>query len=113
MLTAVPGLCCAGCTVALRFFAGVNGLMYTEEAFQHRLQRLSWDCRRGMKEVEMFICPFRDTQFVVLSRPEQEAFLDLLDCEDVDLLAWFTGDTQPDAPALAAIVQRVLDHAAR
>lgn len=87
--------------------------MRTDEEFQRRRTRLSWDCRRGMKEVEILLNPFRETQFAALSRPEQETFLDLLDGDDADLFAWFTGDTRPAEPALSAMIECVLAHAAR
>lgn len=87
--------------------------MRTEEEFARRLQRLDWDCRRGMMESEVLILPFRHDCFAQLGREEQEAFLDLLDCNDADLFAWFTSDERPAEPPLARIIDRVVAHAAR
>lgn len=87
--------------------------MRTDDEFARRLQRLSWDCRRGMKETEVLLTPFRAVCFDALPRAQQEDFLDLLDCSDADLFAWFAGGERPvDAP-LAAIVDAVLAHAER
>ena len=86
--------------------------MRSDDEFARRLQRLSWDCRRGMKETEVLLTPFREQRFDALPRGEQEAFLDLLDCSDADLFAWFTGGDCPRDPQLAAIVDAVLVHAA-
>lgn len=87
--------------------------MRSAEEFARRLQRLEWDCRRGMKETEAFLTPFRTERFASLPRAEQEAFLDLLDCSDADLFAWFTSDERPDDAALARMVDLVLAGAAR
>lgn len=84
--------------------------MRTDEEFARRLQRLDWDCRRGMMESEVLILPFRHECFAQLDRADQEAFLDLLDCNDADLFAWFTSDQRPDAPQLAGIIDLVLAH---
>ena len=86
--------------------------MRTDEEFARRLQRLGWDCRRGMKETEVMLQPFREQCFDTLPRAQQEAFLDLLDCSDADLFAWFAGGERPAAAALADMVERVLAHAA-
>lgn len=85
--------------------------MRTDEEFARRLQRLDWDCRRGMMESEVLILPFRHDRFAQLGRADQEAFLDLLDCNDADLFAWFTSDARPDEPQLARIIDLVLAHA--
>lgn len=86
--------------------------MRSDEEFARRLQRLSWDCRRGMKETEVLLTPYREACFAALDRDGQEAFMDLLDCSDADLFAWFTGGECPPDPRLAAIVDAVLVHAA-
>lgn len=86
--------------------------MRSDDEFARRLQRLSWDCRRGMKETEVMLSPFRVACFDALDRAGQEAFLDLLDCEDADLFAWFTSADRPADPAVAAMIDRVLAHAA-
>lgn len=83
--------------------------MRTDEEFERRLRRLDWDCRRGMKEVEVLLLPFRERFFDGLPRVEQEAFLDLLDCEDVDLLGWLTQQCTPQDPRLARMVNLVLE----
>ena len=87
--------------------------MRSDEEFAHRLQRLSWDCRRGMKETEVMLTPFRDACFGQLDRAGQEVFLDLLDYSDADLFAWFTSNERPADAALAAMVDAVLAHAAQ
>lgn len=86
--------------------------MRSDEEFARRLQRLEWDCRRGMKETEVMLSPFRTGRFPTLDRAGQEAFLDLLDFSDADLFAWFTSTERPADPALARMVELVLADAA-
>lgn len=86
--------------------------MRSDEEFARRLQRLEWDCRRGMKETEVMLSPFRTGRFPTLDRAGQEAFLDLLDFSDADLFAWFTSTERPEDPALARMVELVLADAA-
>jgi len=87
--------------------------MRTADEFARRLQRLSWDCRRGMKETEVLLTPYREACFDGLPRAQQEDFLDLLDCSDADLFAWFAGGERPADARLAAMVDAVLAHAER
>lgn len=86
--------------------------MRTDAEFARRLQRLEWDCRRGMKETEVMLSPFREAHFHALPRPEQEAFFDLLDCSDADLFAWFTSNERPVEGHLARMIDLVLADAA-
>lgn len=85
--------------------------MRSNDEFARRLQRLSWDCRRGMKETEVLLTPYRAACFDALPREQQEDFLDLLDCSDADLFAWFAGGERPQEAGLAAMVDAVLAHA--
>ncbi len=86
--------------------------MRSDEEFARRLQRLDWDCRRGMKETEVMLAPFRRERFDALPRADQETFLDLVDCNDADLFAWFAGGERPQNAALARMVDLVLADAA-
>lgn len=85
--------------------------MRSDEEFARRLQRLSWDCRRGMKETEVLLTPYRAVCFDALPRAQQEDFLDLLDCSDADLFAWFAGGERAPDARLAAMVDAVVAYA--
>lgn len=85
--------------------------MRSDDEFARRLQRLSWDCRRGMKETEVLLTPYRAACFDALPRARQEDFLDLLDCSDADLFAWVAGGERPQDSRLAAMVDAVLAYA--
>ncbi|HKI73725.1 MAG TPA: succinate dehydrogenase assembly factor 2 [Pseudomonadales bacterium] len=71
-------------------------------------KRLKWRCRRGMLELDMVLIPFFDENFASLDNLQQHAFVKLLDCEDPDLLVWFSRRTQPEDDELAGIVNTIL-----
>jgi antitoxin CptB len=82
--------------------------MRSDDEFNRRRQRLAWDCRRGMKELDIVLQPFAEQHFATLDRTGQEAFLDLLDAADPDLFDWFTAGVVPADAQTAATVRRVL-----
>lgn len=71
-------------------------------------KRLQWQCRRGIKEVEVLLLPFFETQFNQLDRDDQQLFECLLACHDVDLFDWFTGRGKPEDLELARLVDAIL-----
>ena len=70
--------------------------------------RLSWQCRRGIKEVEVVLLPYFEKRFNQASEREQALFIRLLDCQDVDMFEWFTYRAEPEDSELAEIVGIVL-----
>ncbi|WP_062269187.1 succinate dehydrogenase assembly factor 2 [Endozoicomonas arenosclerae] len=74
-------------------------------------RRLQWHSRRGMLELDVLLEPFTNEAFKSLSEEDQRVYLKLIDCEDPDLFAWFMGDGRPQDPALAAMVDKVVQHA--
>lgn len=60
-----------------------------EEARLKRLKMRSW--RRGMKEMDLILGPFADTELAALGAPDLDAYELLLDENDQDLYLWVTG----------------------
>ncbi|MCL1628142.1 succinate dehydrogenase assembly factor 2 [Roseibaca sp. V10] len=60
-----------------------------EEARLKRLKMRSW--RRGMKEMDLILGPFSDTELAAFSAAELDAYERLLDENDQDLYLWVTG----------------------
>ncbi|MCJ8338725.1 MAG: succinate dehydrogenase assembly factor 2 [Pseudomonadales bacterium] len=58
--------------------------MYTEED----VRRLTWQCRRGMLELDVLFVPFMEQAFAGLSEKDKDIFVRLLACEDQDLFFW-------------------------
>lgn len=61
-------------------------------------QRLRWQCRRGMLELDLLLQEFLDHNFMQLDENEQGLFIKLLDTPDQELLELLMGrETHRDA----------------
>jgi antitoxin CptB len=72
------------------------------------LQRLRWQCRRGMLELDHLLGRFLDLGYAELSEAERQDFLALLGKPDPHLSDWFMGRSEPPEPRLQALVARIL-----
>lgn len=79
------------------------------ELSELEFNRLRWRSRRGMLELDLLLLPFFDEVFSELESDEQQAFIKLLEQDDPDLLEWFSRKGESDDPALAALVEKILD----
>lgn len=75
------------------------------------LNRLAWQCRRGMLELDIFLGRFFREAYLNLSDEEKAQFVQLLACTDQDLFVWLTGRVEPNDPALVNIIKLVRQHA--
>ena len=71
------------------------------------LAKLKWQCRRGMRELDVLLEEFLAQGYGSLSPAEQESFERLLDRPNEDLIAWFINGDNPEDEALAEIVRLV------
>ena len=69
---------------------------------------LRWQCRRGLKELDVLLEPFMEEHYRDLPEDEQQLFRRLLEQEDVDLLAWFMQYLRPEDPDLERMIHVVL-----
>lgn len=61
------------------------------------LQRVRWQCRRGLLELDLALRAFVDRQYATLSPSERAAFRRLLEISDAQLQAWLLGNEEtPD-----------------
>ena len=74
-----------------------------------KLNRLRWRSRRGMLELDLLLLPFFDEVYRDLPEHQQQAFENLLEQEDPDLLQWFSQKASPTDPAMAELVLVILD----
>ena len=65
--------------------------MYTEL----ELNRIKWQCRRGMKELDLMVQTFFDNEFLTLSDDDQKIFVKLLDESDLNLFRWLLRGEAP------------------
>ena len=64
----------------------------------YNIDRLRWQCRRGMLELDYLLGDFLDHRFGALSPAQQADFVRLLGEADQDLQRWLVGgEPAPDA----------------
>ena len=71
------------------------------------INRLRWQCRRGMRELDLLLLQFLDSGYVELDANAALAFNRLLDCPDALLLEWLLGRQLPSDKEVADVVQRI------
>ena len=78
---------------------------------QEEMNRLFWHSRRGMLELDILLVPFAKEVYPSLSEEDQQRYVKLLTCEDVDLFAWFMGREVPEDEENAYMIQMILTRA--
>jgi len=71
------------------------------------MDRLRWQCRRGMLELDEILLRYLEERFVQSSEEEQGQFRRLLDVEDPVLNEWLLLGHSPGDRAIDNIIQRV------
>jgi antitoxin CptB len=71
-------------------------------------RRLAWQCRRGIKEVEVLLVPYFEKHYRNLDELGQQRFVKLLAQEDVELFEWFTTRSRPDDADLTNMINAIL-----
>ncbi|MFQ5487732.1 MAG: succinate dehydrogenase assembly factor 2 [Gammaproteobacteria bacterium] len=69
--------------------------------------RLRWQCRRGMRELDLLLEDFMCEQYDSLGKEERQAFRRLLDCPDQLLLEYLMGRMAPSDKEVAYVVARI------
>lgn len=71
-------------------------------------KQYQWQCRRGLKEVEVVLNDYLERFFDSDSAELKSLFGTLLAEQDADMFEWFTGRSAPQDAALAEYVQQML-----
>jgi antitoxin CptB len=66
--------------------------------------RLLWQCRRGIKEMDIIFQDFINHSYDQLTDDEKNAFSRLLDEQDLDILNWIIGKDKPYDNELVNII---------
>lgn len=74
--------------------------------------RLRWQCRRGMRELDLLLLQFLDRGYRDLDAAAAQVFARLLECPDALLLEWLLGRQIPSDKDVADVVQRIRRSAA-
>lgn len=74
---------------------------------QHEKNRIHWQCRRGMLELDDMLQGFLKQGFNELLDNERAQFESLLTCHDNLLLEYLMGRTVPADPDTANVVNKI------
>ena len=73
------------------------------------IKRIAWHSRRGMLELDLILMPFVEKHYSQLDKAQQQAYVQLLACEDQDLFGWFLQHQQSQDPVLQGMVELILE----
>jgi antitoxin CptB len=79
------------------------------EALAPELKRLRWQCRRGMREMDMLLERWLDRHYVPASAAVRADFAALLSTEDDLLWDWLMGKGAPSNAAQAQLIAAIRD----
>ena len=72
------------------------------------LSRLRWQCRRGMRELDVLMTRWLERDWPAASSAERSAFQQLLALQDPELAEYLLrGEPHPD-PIAATVIERML-----
>jgi len=71
------------------------------------MDRLRWQCRRGMLELDEILLRYLEQRFTAAPAEEQAQFRRLLDVEDPVLNEWLLLGNYPGDQSINNIIQRV------
>lgn len=71
------------------------------------IERLRWQCRRGMLELDLLLEAFLDQQYTKLSPRLQQRFIQLLAFPDPVIHAWCVGGEPADDEAFEEIIAAI------
>lgn len=72
-----------------------------------RPAKLKWQCRRGLRELDLILEGFLESGYGALPSRDQAGFERLLGQSNDDLFAWLVGDAVPPDQEFAHIVKKV------
>ena len=71
--------------------------------------RLKWQCRRGMRELDLLLTDYLENDYAHSSEEQKQAFRELLGLPDPDLIGYLLGAQTPPDIALANVVSQIRD----
>jgi len=74
----------------------------------HDMERLRWQCRRGLLELDLILQRFLDQEYGSLSGREKEAFAKLLEEADNNLLAYLNQTRNCQDIELKQIINKII-----
>jgi len=74
-------------------------------------EKLRWQCRRGMLELDLLLLPFFEKNFAHLSEVEKCCFERLLACNDQELYNWLIKHEIPPDKSFISLIDRIRTNA--
>ena len=71
--------------------------------------QLRWQCRRGMRELDILLTNYFENDYLQASEDQKQAFRELLALPDPDLIGYLLGAQSPPEAALADVVKQIRD----
>ncbi len=72
------------------------------------LAKLKWQCRRGMRELDMLLLRYLEQRYNIAPITEQQTFHHLLTLSDAKLYGYFTQYEQPSNSKILALINTIL-----
>lgn len=69
--------------------------------------KLKWQCRRGMKELDLLLTRYLEQQYPHASPTTQQTFEVLLELPDIDLYSYMIGQEKPAAANLQKLIEEI------
>ncbi len=66
---------------------------------------LYWNCRRGMKELDVAIERFMATKYALLTQDQKDVFSEILKADDGEFFAWLIGSYEPENESYKEIIE--------
>jgi antitoxin CptB len=71
--------------------------------------QLRWQCRRGMRELDLLLTGYLENDYPQTSEDQKQAFRELLALPDPDLIGYLLGGQIPADIVLANVVSQIRD----
>jgi antitoxin CptB len=71
------------------------------------IPKLRWRCRRGMKELDLVLTRYLECCYPTAPEAEREAFRQVLEMQDPEILAYLTGRAADPGGALGHVVEKI------
>ena len=71
--------------------------------------RMRWQCRRGMRELDILLTNYLDNDFGQADEQQKQAFRELLALPDPELIDYLLGGQSPADAAIANVVSQIRD----
>ena len=73
--------------------------------------QLRWQCRRGMRELDLLLADFLANDYAGAGNEQKAAFRALLSLSDPELIGYLLGGQNPEEEGIAGIVRHIRNKA--